>query len=78
MLDSISDYSLLGVISIVYYTNEILPGWFFAIILIRLFLQALGMFIFILLGRPLPMQSTWGGKITIATTMALYLSLIHI
>ncbi len=72
MLDSISDYSLLGVISIVYFTNEILPGWFFAVILIRLFLQALGMFIFILLGRPLPMQSTWGGKITIATTMTLY------
>ncbi len=72
MLDSISDYSLLGVISIVYYTNEILPGWFFTLILFRLFLQALGMFIFILLGKPLPMRSTWGGKITIATTMALY------
>lgn len=72
MLDSISDYSLLGVISIVYFTNEILPAWFFTLILVRLFLQALGMFVFILLRRPLPVHSTWGGKITIATTMTLY------
>ncbi len=74
MLDSISDYSLLGVISIVYYSNQILPGWFFTLILFRLFLQALGMFVFILVGKPLPMRSTWGGKITIATTMTLYVA----
>ena len=30
MLDSISDYSLLVVISVVYYRNEIVPLWFFA------------------------------------------------
>jgi len=72
MLDSISDYSLLAVISIVYYINHIVPRWMFYIIFFRLLLQALGMFVFILLRKPLPVSSTWGGKITIATIMTLY------
>jgi len=72
MLDSISDYSLLFVISVVYFRNEILPYWFFILIFFRLFLQAAGMLIFILLKKPIEIKSTWGGKITIATTMALY------
>lgn len=73
MLDSISDYSLLALISIVYFQNNILPVWFFYLVLFRLSLQALGMLIFILLKKPLETKSTWGGKITIATTMTLYL-----
>ena len=72
MLDSIGDYSLLAVLSIVFFANHIVPRWFFYIIFFRLFLQALGMMIFILLNKPLPLSSTWGGKITIATTMVLY------
>ncbi len=72
MLDSISDYSLLAVLSIVFFANNIVPRWFFYIIFFRLFLQALGMLVFILLKKPLPLSSTWGGKITIATTMVLY------
>jgi CDP-diacylglycerol--glycerol-3-phosphate 3-phosphatidyltransferase len=72
MLDSISDYSLLAVISIVYYINNIVPRWFFFLIFLRLFLQTLGMFIFILLKKPVSTTSTWGGKITIASTMTLY------
>jgi CDP-diacylglycerol--glycerol-3-phosphate 3-phosphatidyltransferase len=72
MLDSISDYSLLTVISIVYYINNIVPRWFFFLIFLRLFLQALGMFVFILLKKPVSTTSTWGGKITIASTMTLY------
>jgi len=73
MLDSISDYSLLAVISIVYYRNNILPHWFFYLIFFRLFLQAFGMLVFILIKKPVETKSTWGGKITIAITMALYL-----
>lgn len=72
MLDSISDYSLLAVLSIVFFANNIVPRWFFYVIFFRLFLQALGMLIFIILKKPLPLSSTWGGKITIATTMVLY------
>jgi len=73
MLDSISDYSLIMLVSIVYFINDVVPKWFFYLIVIRLFLQAFGMFIFILLKKPVPMKSTWGGKITIATTMTLYI-----
>jgi CDP-diacylglycerol--glycerol-3-phosphate 3-phosphatidyltransferase len=73
MLDSISDYSLITLISIVYFMNDVVPRWFFFLIVIRLFLQAFGMFVFILLKKPVPMKSTWGGKITIATTMTLYI-----
>lgn len=72
MLDSISDYSLLAVISFIYYINRIVPHWLFYVIFSRLFLQALGMFVFIILKKPLPTASTWGGKVTIATIMALY------
>ena len=72
MLDSISDYALLFVISIVYFRNEIVPHWFFFLIFFRLFLQAMGMLVFILLRKPIEAKSTWGGKITIATTMTLY------
>jgi len=73
MLDSISDYSLLAVISIVYFRNNIVPHWFFYLIFCRLFLQALGMLIFILMKKPVEMRSTWGGKITIAVTMTFYI-----
>ena len=74
MLDSISDYSLLFVISIVYFRNSIVPHWFFYLIFLRLFLQALGMLVFIVLKKPIETKSTWGGKITIATTMTLYVT----
>lgn len=72
MLDSISDYSVLAVLSIVFFIHNIVPHWFFYVIFFRLFLQTLGMFVFIILKKPLPVSSTWGGKITIATTMVLY------
>jgi len=72
MLDSISDYALLGVISVVYYQNNIVPHWFFFLISLRLFLQGLGMLVFIIMKKPVEIKSTWGGKITIATTMTLY------
>jgi phosphatidylglycerophosphate synthase len=72
MLDSISDYLLIGVISIVYLFNDIVPKWFFLLIIVRLFFQAVGMLVFILLKKPVEIRSTWGGKITIASTMTLY------
>lgn len=73
MLDSISDYCLLAVISVAYLQNDIVSAWFFVLIFLRLFLQAFGMLIFLILRRPVEAKSTWGGKIAIATTMSLYL-----
>ena len=72
MLDSMSDYSLLALISIVYYQLGLLPNWFFYLIFVRLMFQALGMLFFILLKFPVEIKSTRGGKITIAATMILY------
>jgi phosphatidylglycerophosphate synthase len=72
MLDSISDYSLLAVISIVYYLYNIVPHWLIFLIFTRLFLQSFGMFLFILMKKPLATRSTWGGKVTVAVTMILY------
>lgn len=74
MLDSISDYALLVVISVVYFYNGIVPAWFFALIFLRLLLQAFGMLLFLILRRPMETKSTWGGKIAVATTMALYVA----
>ena len=72
MLDSMSDYALLTLVSVVYFQLGILPGWFFFLILSRLLFQAIGMLCFMLLKFPLAIQSTKGGKITIAATMILY------
>lgn len=72
MLDSMSDYSLLALVSIIYYQLGLLPNWFFYLIFIRLMFQALGMVFFMLLKFPAEVKSTQGGKITIAATMILY------
>ncbi len=72
MLDSMSDYSLLMLVSVVYYQMKLLPHWFFYLIIIRLILQAIGASVFIILKYPLEPKSTLGGKITVATTMLLY------
>ena len=65
---------MLGVISIVYFRHDIVPKWFFLLIICRLLIQGIGMLFFILMKRPVPIKSTWGGKITIATTMTLYVA----
>lgn len=72
MLDSMSDYSLLGLVSIVYFQLGLLPSWFFYLILGRLMFQTGGMAFFMLLKFPMEIKSTSGGKITIAATMSLY------
>lgn len=72
MLDSMSDYSLLGLVSIVYFQLGLLPHWFFYLILGRLMFQTGGMAFFMLLKFPMEIKSTYGGKITIAATMSFY------
>lgn len=72
MLDSMSDYSLLALVSIVYFQLGILPAWFFVLILGRLLFQTVGMTFFMLLKFPAEVKSTKGGKITVFITMSLY------
>lgn len=73
MLDSIGDYALLALISIIYFQIGFLPVWLFLIIIFRLFFQAGGMLLFILIKKPVRTRATPGGKISIAAIMILYI-----
>jgi cardiolipin synthase (CMP-forming) len=72
ILDSVSDYSLLTVISIVYFYFDLLPTWFFIIVLFRLFFQATGMAVFLVIEKRVRPETSFMGKVAIATTMILY------
>jgi CDP-diacylglycerol--glycerol-3-phosphate 3-phosphatidyltransferase len=72
MLDSISDYVLLGSLSIVFLFFKLIHLWFLGLIIFRLAFQAVGMFIFILRKRPVDPRPTLLGKIVVASTMILY------
>ena len=72
MLDSISDYSLLIVLSIVFYYYQLIPGWFFWLVVFRLFFQGTAMAVLLVFKRRINTQSTFMGKAAIAATMVLY------
>ena len=72
MLDAISDYSVLIVLSIVFYYYELIPGWFFGIVIFRLVFQGAAMAVLLMARRPIRTQSTFMGKAAIFGTMALY------
>ena len=72
ILDSSSDYLLLGVVAIAYYFYRLLPAWLFWLILSRLLLHSLGMMVLFLLRRKLVPQTTIFGKIAVAATMVLF------
>ncbi len=72
MLDPAADYSILLLLSMLYYEMNLLPHWFFFLIFTRLLLQAVGASIFVMLDYPMEARSTIGGKITIALAMMLY------
>lgn len=72
MLDAISDYSVLIVLSIVFYYYELIPGWFFWIVIFRLVFQGAGMAVLLMARRPVRTQSTLMGKAAIFSTMAIY------
>lgn len=72
MLDSISDYSLLIVLSIVFYYYQLIPGWFFWLVVFRLFFQGTAMAALLVTKRSINTQSTFMGKAAIAATMVLY------
>ena len=71
ILDSISDYLLLGISAIAYYFYGLLPSWLFLLILCRLLLHSAGMMILFLLRKKLIPQTTIFGKIAVAACMIL-------
>jgi phosphatidylglycerophosphate synthase len=72
MLDSISDYCLLGVLAIVLELFRLISPWYFAIILGRLSFQAVGMTVFFLARRPIEPKPTFFGKVAVASTMIIF------
>lgn len=72
LLDSISDYCLIGALSIVLLSYKLVDAWFFWFIAARLLFQGLGMTLFFFLKRPVPPRPTILGKVIIASTMGLY------
>ena len=72
ILDSSSDYLLLGTVAIAYYIHQLLPSWLFWLILSRLLVHSLGMMILFLLRKKLIPQTTVFGKIAIAAVMILF------
>lgn len=72
ILDSSSDYLLLGIAAIAYYFYDLLPSWLFWLILCRLLLHSTGMMILFLFRKRLIPQTTILGKIAIAASMVLF------
>jgi CDP-diacylglycerol--glycerol-3-phosphate 3-phosphatidyltransferase len=72
MLDSASDYCLLIVLSIAFYYYFLIPGWFLALVLGRLVLQAVLVFILIGVNRRMDPKTSPLGKVAVAAVMILY------
>jgi phosphatidylglycerophosphate synthase len=72
MLDSASDYSLLVVLTVVFYYFKLIPLWFFALVVGRLFLQSALMGILIAVKRHIEPKTTMMGKVAVASIMVLY------
>ena len=72
ILDSSSDYLLLGTVAIAYYIHQLLPSWLFWLIISRLLVHSVGMMILFRLRKKLIPQTTIFGKIAIAAGMVLF------
>lgn len=72
MMDSASDYSLLVVLTVVFYYFTIIPLWFFALVVGRLFLQSALVAVLYLIRRHVEPKTTPMGKVAVATIMILY------
>ncbi len=72
LLDSISDYALLIVVAVAYFTYDLIPSWLCALILFRLFFQAIGMLFVLLIKKRVEPRPTLFGKIAVATIMTLF------
>jgi phosphatidylglycerophosphate synthase len=71
-LDSTSDYLMIIALSIAFFYYELIPTWFFALIIARLVLFALGMAILAVRSGQADPQATFMGKASIFAVMVLY------
>jgi phosphatidylglycerophosphate synthase len=69
ILDSVSDYLVLGTTAAAFCFFRLIKTWLFLFIIGRLFIHALGMMILYLLRKKLSPQTTVLGKVTIAVIM---------
>lgn len=72
MMDSASDYSLLFVISLVFYYFRIIPAWFLYLLVGRLAGQTLMVLAVLAVKKRVTPRTSFLGKATVASTMALY------
>ena len=72
MMDSASDYSLLIVITIVFYYFHIIPSWFVWLLLARLVGQAAMVGVVLAVKKRVTPRTSFLGKATVASTMVLY------
>ena len=72
-IDSASDYSVLGVISILFFIFELIPLWFFLLLMFRLTFQT-GWIIYVFVSQDrLDSTGSFLGKVAVFATMGLYL-----
>jgi cardiolipin synthase len=72
MMDSASDYSLLIVLTIVFYYFILIPAWFFWLVVARLGIQLVFMGILIAGRKRIDPKTTILGKVGVAAIMILY------
>jgi phosphatidylglycerophosphate synthase len=72
ILDSGSDYMLLGATAVSFFYFRLIRPWLFWIIIGRLFINALSMFVLFLVRKKLSPQTTIFGKVAIAAIMVLF------
>ena len=72
MMDSASDYSLLIVLTLVFYYYRLIPIWFLVLVLARLGLQILFMAVLIAVKRKIEPTATFMGKVAVASIMVVY------
>lgn len=72
MMDSASDYSLLFVITFVFYYFHIIPSWFLWLLLSRLAGQGLMVLAVLAVKKRVTPRTSFLGKATVASTMILY------
>jgi len=72
MMDSASDYSLLFVITIVFYYFHIIPAWFLGLLLFRLAGQVAMVYVVLAVKKRVTPRTSFLGKATVASTMVLY------
>jgi len=71
-LDSTSDYLMIIAVSVIFLYYQLIPVWFFVLILCRLILFALGMGLLALREGKADPVATFPGKSSIFATMVLY------